>query len=149
MPGPQGTAGHTGATGPAGPIGLTEATSATGPAGPQGVAGPTGATGPQGLQGLADNADWSVTVSDSNECTTGLAVFNNIADDDNTLLDIDSYAVTPPNLGDDGSIILNASGGDFSCGTYQYEWSGPDTWAGSYATTGTGSYTINNLSSGW
>ncbi|MBP7534120.1 MAG: T9SS type A sorting domain-containing protein [Chitinophagales bacterium] len=96
-----------------------------------------------------DNADWSVTVSDSNECTTGLAVFDNLADDDNTLLDIDSYAVTPPNLGDDGSIILNASGGDFSCGTYQYEWSGPDTWTGSYATTGTGSYTINNLSSGW
>ncbi|MBK9462391.1 MAG: T9SS type A sorting domain-containing protein [Sphingobacteriales bacterium] len=97
----------------------------------------------------SDDASWSVTVSDSNTCSSSSAVFSNVLGNVNTLLDIDSYAVIPTNLGDDGSISLVVSGGDFSCGIYQYEWSGPDTWTGSYATTGTGIYTLSGLPTGW
>jgi parallel beta-helix repeat protein len=97
----------------------------------------------------SNDASWSVTTTDGNECTTGGAVFSNLPGNVNTLLDIDSYTVTPTNLGNDGSINLAASGGDLSCGTYQYQWTGPDTWTGSYATTGNGAYTLSGLPSGW
>ncbi len=97
----------------------------------------------------SDDASWSVTASDSNACGTDQVTYSNIVDSTNTLLDIDSYTVIPTNVGSDGSINLNVSGGDFSCGTYLYEWSGPDTWPRVYSTTGTDTYTLNNLPSGW
>ena len=97
----------------------------------------------------SNDASWSVTTTDGNECTTGAAVFSNLQGNVNTLLDIDSYTVTPTNLSNDGSINLAVSGGDLSCGTYQYQWTGPDTWTGSYATTGNGVYTLSGLPTGW
>jgi len=95
-----------------------------------------------------DDASWSVTVTDSNNCNTGSLVFNNVPAGGNAILDIDSFAVTDAVDGD-GAITLTVTGGDYSCGEYNYTWSGPGTWSGSYATTGTGNYTINGLVSGW
>ena len=75
----------------------------------------------------------------------------------NTILDIDDYAVTPSSdyTSPDGTITLTVSGGNTSCGTYTYEWSGPDTWTPSFPTTGTApatggnQYVLTGLPMGW
>jgi hypothetical protein len=98
----------------------------------------------------ADNANWSVTVSDSNNCTTSELVFDNIPDGVNTILDIDDYTITAQTgTADNGAITIVTTGGDPSCvgnGGYSYQWSGPVTWTGAGTATGP---TITNLPYGW
>ncbi len=100
----------------------------------------------------ADDAEWSVSVTDQNGCASGLLVFsNNDTNGDgetNAILDISSYEVqgdNPFTATNEGSIDIVVTGGDTDCGTYTYDWSGPSTWD----ETGDGTATISNCPSGW
>ena len=99
-----------------------------------------------------DESTWSVTVSDNDECLDQTLVYSNNTNG-NPLLDIDSYEVSQTSDAgqSDGSITLMASGGDTDCGQYGYEWSGPATWSGTAAATGSAGsdYTLTGLPSGW
>jgi hypothetical protein len=98
----------------------------------------------------ADNATWAVTVTDNNNCTTGELTFSNVPVSVNTILDIDSYVITPQSLSVyNGAITIVPSGGDPSCASadgYSYQWAGPDTWTGAATST---EATITNLPYGW
>ncbi len=92
----------------------------------------------------ADNAYWSVTITDSSGCDdeSFALVFSN---DASTILDIDNYSITPatvPNTCTDGTINLTVGGGTPG---YTYDWTGPSEWDG----TGQGTATINNCPIGW
>ncbi len=100
----------------------------------------------------ADDADWSVTVTDQNGCASGLLVFsNNDLNGDgseNILLDIMSYDVegnNPFTPAHEGTVSVVVTGGDSDCGDYTYDWTGPSTWDG----TGNGTADISNCPSGW
>ena len=115
-----------------------------------------------------DSAQWSVTVSSSNQCET---ISRNFANDNPTtgnlgpILDIDNYEIKAQSGGQtDGAIRICVSS-DENC-TPTYTWSGPETWAvtqphqSADATSGTGPGTfacggnshttyLSNLPSGW
>ncbi len=90
----------------------------------------------------ADNAYWSVTVTDSNGCSDNNWVFTN---NTTTILDINTYNISPSTVSatcSDGQITVNASGGT---APYTYNWSGPSGWDG----TGQGTASISNCVLGW
>jgi hypothetical protein len=106
----------------------------------------------------SDDAQWNATVTDSYSCASDSLHFTNMQGSvGNTILDIDAYVVTPSSdyTSPDGTITLTVSGGNTSCGTYTYEWSGPDTWTPSFPTTGTApatggnQYVLTGLPMGW
>ena len=74
----------------------------------------------------ADNASWSVTVTDANGCTSDLLVFTNdplIEGSEGKILDIYDYSITPSiNSAANGSIDISVEGGTQP---YTYQWSGP------------------------
>ncbi|MBK9463108.1 MAG: T9SS type A sorting domain-containing protein [Sphingobacteriales bacterium] len=109
----------------------------------------------------SDDAQWNAIVTDSYGCSNDTLLFTNMQGGaaGNTVLDIDSYVVTPSSdyVAPDGTITLNITGGDpSSCAEgYTYEWAGPDTWDGVYGTS-TGvpvangeQYTLTDLPMGW
>ena len=97
-----------------------------------------------------DGATWEFTMTDSNGCTDDELVVNNTPTGSNEVLDIDSYEVTEAEEGEPtGSITLEVSGGDFTCGEYQYFWEGSATWAGDFIPTDDGSYVLTGLPTGW
>jgi uncharacterized protein (DUF2141 family) len=109
----------------------------------------------------SDDAQWNAIVTDSYGCSNDTLLFTNMQGGaaGNTILDIDSYVVTPSSdyIAPDGTITLNITGGDpSSCAEgYTYEWAGPDTWDGVYGTS-TGvpvangeQYTLTDLPMGW
>ncbi len=85
----------------------------------------------------ADNAEWSLTVTDSNGCTSEALVFSNDSGagggnpsvgNNGNVLDIDNVTIQgETSAGDDGCIHLEVVGGT---PTYYYEWSGPGFSAG-------------------
>ncbi len=99
----------------------------------------------------ADDAEWSVTATDANNCSGGFLVFSN--DDMNgdgtmdLILDIESYTVVGDNPFTptaEGTIDVVVTGGDCG-GAYSYDWTGPASWDG----TGNGTASISNCVSGW
>lgn len=94
----------------------------------------------------ADNAQWAVTVTDSNGCGASNLSFSNTqgAPVTNPIIDIDSYTITA-NSGTttpNGTVNITVSGGGCTAGQYTYQWSGPN---GFTATT----EDITGLISGW
>ena len=91
----------------------------------------------------AEGADWSVQVSDYNDCGGSSLLFSN---DDPTadLLDITDYDI----IGDDGDcsgeIDITVQGGDISCGSYTYDWTATIDPAFAESTED-----ITGLCSGW
>ncbi|MBK9461025.1 MAG: T9SS type A sorting domain-containing protein [Sphingobacteriales bacterium] len=115
-------------------------------------------TGTEVIIYYSDDAQWNAIVTDSYGCANDSLYFTNMqGSTDNTILDIDAYEVTPSSdyTAPDGSINLTVTGGNTSCGTYSYEWSGPDTWTPSFPTTGTApaiggnQYVLAGLPMGW
>jgi hypothetical protein len=98
----------------------------------------------------SDDADFTVTISDSNGCTNENLQYDNSPGGTNEIIDIDSYEVLATAEGEaNGTITLQVSGGDFTCGQYTYEWFGPDNWVPNYPTTGGGTYVLEGAVSGW
>ena len=91
----------------------------------------------------ADNAQWSVTVTDANGCTSDLLAFTNLPDSGTTIggiLDIIDYQITPEVYsGKNGAVDITVTGGTPA---YKYEWSGPNGFS---ATT----EDIFSLATGW
>jgi hypothetical protein len=105
----------------------------------------------------ADNASWNLVVVDANGCSDTSLEFDNIPDTVNpsALLDIYDYTVASSASNTaNGSVTVYVEGGT-PCGTglnqYQYEWSGPSNWTNPLGgpVSGSSSYTLSNLPSGW
>jgi hypothetical protein len=116
------------------------------------------ATGAEVIIYYSDDAQWNAIVTDSYGCASDSLIFTNMqGSTGNTILDIDAYVVTPSSdyTSPDGTITMTVTGGNTSCGTYTYEWSGPDTWTPSFPTTGTApatggnQYVLSGLPMGW
>jgi len=96
----------------------------------------------------ADNAVWSITISDSNGCGDEVLIFNSSpAGTDPGLVNIASVTIQPDFGISNGSVSITAQGGTPCPGNvYQYQWEGPAAWTGApLATTNA----ITNLPSGW
>lgn len=94
----------------------------------------------------ADQATWSLSITDAHGCTTDVAgnalVFGNNGSN-NTLLDIDDFEIKPyVNDGNRGRIDIWISGGDDSCGDYVCHWTGPHGFQSSEED-------IEQLQAGW
>ncbi len=105
----------------------------------------------------ADNASWNLVVVDANGCSDTSLEFDNIPDTVNpsAILDIYDYTVASSASNTaNGSVTVYVEGGT-PCGTglnqYQYEWSGPSNWTNPLGgpVSGSSSYTLSNLPSGW
>ncbi len=96
----------------------------------------------------ADDAEWSVTITDANGCSSETLVASNDGDSGSGvdfIVDIESYDITGDNPftpAGEGEISIVVTGGDCG-GAYTYDWSGP----GGY--TSSGSPTISDLHGGW
>lgn len=106
----------------------------------------------------ADNAIWSVTVTDNAGCGyngSSLVFTNQPATNPQVPINIYDYTISPSvqNLST-GSINIYVHGGD---GNYTYQWSGPSGWTppavgGGTGSVGTGTgnwYKLTNLPCGW
>ncbi len=88
----------------------------------------------------ADDAEWSVTITDANGCTDTQLIFTNDSgtgggnasvNTTGDILDIDDFAITPESIdsgGNNGSIELSVTG--CGGGPYSYIWSGPGDFTG-------------------
>jgi hypothetical protein len=94
----------------------------------------------------ADNAEWSLEVTDANGCTDTALSFGNIQTnaENGGLLDIYDSTIMPDDGTGTGSISLAVQGGMPCDDGYIYEWSGPINWLG----TGD-SPSLSDLPSGW
>jgi len=92
----------------------------------------------------ADNATFSFTVNDGNDCAggEGFSFSNNTGG--NPILDINSWTVGPDNGFGTGSINVNASGG-VPCPGYNYQWEGPSSYSGIFPN----SPNLSGLPYGW
>ncbi|OWY19329.1 hypothetical protein C7N43_29210, partial [Sphingobacteriales bacterium UPWRP_1] len=98
----------------------------------------------------SDNALWSLTVTDSNNCANSQIVYDNYFNSGNTssqILDIVSEIITPDFGVSNGSISLQVEGGTPCAGNlpYNYQWSGPSNFTGLF----TNGPTQTGLISGW
>lgn len=99
----------------------------------------------------AENAMWSVTITDANDCAV---VATNDQDDATNgniggPLRIYEHTVTSDNCStaeDDGEIIVEVEGG---IPPYRYEWNGPNSWATAPTAPEFGLNRIENLPMGW
>ncbi len=98
----------------------------------------------------ANGVDWTLTVTDANDCSNSDVVFTSDGLPSNPpLLEITVFATTQETCpGDkDGSIIIQVEGGEDSCENYTYTWSGPGGFSETNTDAPTGN-TIEDLSSG-
>lgn len=70
----------------------------------------------------ADEADWSVTVTDAGGCgdTGGLITYTNVGNP--TQLDIIDYTITADDGTQNGAVDITVQGGDTGCQPYSYTW---------------------------
>ncbi len=99
---------------------------------------------------FGNGADWSITVTDSHGCADANSVID--SDDVNTpfpILSIDGFSTeNEKGVGTkDGSAEVVVSGGDDTCGIYDYMWSGSGGFSIS-TTDGTTGNEITNLAKG-
>ncbi len=96
-----------------------------------------------------DAADWTLTVTDANDCNNEDVVFSSDGLPTNPLPQISGFTTTQETcIGDnDGSISIEVEGGDDSCDEYTYNWSGPGGFSENSTDLPTGS-TIDDLASG-
>ncbi len=99
----------------------------------------------------ADDAEWSVSITDQNGCASGSLVFSNAVGggSGDAPIEIASYEVTgnnPFTTDNEGAIDVVITGGDTDCTDgYTFEWDGPSSWDGTGSTTAN----ISNCPSGW
>ena len=95
----------------------------------------------------ADGASWELTVTDANGCNSGPdgeLIFDNNVNDENAILDIESYDITADSGNNSGAIDITPTGGDESCGFYEYDWT--STIDPTFSET---TEDISGLASGW
>ncbi|MGB0932026.1 MAG: T9SS type A sorting domain-containing protein, partial [Chitinophagales bacterium] len=95
-------------------------------------------------------ADWTLTVTDDNDCQNETVVFTNEGTSSTTpvLQIVGHTAEVETCVGDaDGSISVEVEGGDSTCGEYSYSWSGPNGFSISAIGSTTGN-TATGLASG-
>jgi len=95
----------------------------------------------------SESSNWSLVVTDKNDCAE--LSFDNDTNDtpESTLLDIYDYAITPDNGSGNGSINVLVEGGQpCSSGYYNYAWAGPDNWS---IPNSTDISSLSGLPSGW
>ncbi len=97
-----------------------------------------------------DATDWTLTVTDANDCNSESSVFTNEGLESTPLLQIVESTVTPETCaGDkDGSITIEVEGGDDSCDEYTYAWSSTNGFS-STIDGGTTGNTISDLAAGF
>ena len=100
-----------------------------------------------------DAADWTLTITDSNNCTSGEVVFSSDGTSTDPLPQITDYTVVKETCPNDfnGSINIEVEGGDDSCTDYSYSANGPNAFSESdtfAAASPTSSFVIDGLASG-
>ncbi len=90
-----------------------------------------------------NGVSWTVTITDSNDCSDEESIISSDDLDGTPLLMIDGFTATSEShTGDnDGALTVNVSGGAGACGSYSYEWEGPNL-----DLTNTGGTTGNSIS---
>ncbi len=113
----------------------------------------------------ADDAIWTVTITDSQGCTDDELVFTNDLDGtlgENYIIDIESYTITGDNpftTAPEGAITIDVIGGQTApgsgvayAGSYNVSWTGPGGYSMMGMTApgaGMETFTITGLASGW
>ncbi|MFK7904071.1 MAG: T9SS type A sorting domain-containing protein, partial [Chitinophagales bacterium] len=97
-----------------------------------------------------NGVDWTLTITDANDCNNESAVFTNDEVEVNPILQITETTINPEKcIGDeDGSIAIVVEGGDDDCEEYTYTWSGPNDFSETIVGDVTGN-TIEDLASGF
>ncbi len=96
-----------------------------------------------------DPTDWTLTVTDANNCSNSDVVFTSDGLPSNPLPQITGFTTTQETcVGDeDGSITVAVEGGDDSCDDYTYTWSGPNGFSETTTDIVTGN-TLEDLAAG-
>lgn len=91
----------------------------------------------------ANGVSWTATITDSNDCSDEESIISSDDLDGTPLLMIEGFTATSEShTGDnDGALTVNVSGGAGACGSYSYEWEGPN-----FELTNTGGTTGNSIS---
>jgi len=97
-----------------------------------------------------NGVDWTLTITDANDCNNESVVFTNDGVDANPMPQITGTTINPEKCAgdEDGWITIVVEGGDDDCDEYTYAWSGPNDFSETIVGDVTGN-TIEDLASGF